>query len=275
MNTLSTMEQIPTFQPLSTSGGDDNESPAGQCDISRQYALALGKRVRSFETDPLHSTAYLTYLAKYLKAPFQKQPRRYHAPFTQLNLPRRPFVHRYKLQASRQPDYSSFDDLDAYNLAPKSGANEVIFLTGRPSAQWLNAVGSKYQVDYRFFHQHLGSLLTSQKHWYTTPGLPCRSMEVLRLCIPSIVFIGSQGRDVDVLGLEMARHDCTDRLRRSLKSIQDSTALDAGSSIIRRMQIHSGSALVIEQEITITLVKKGENWTCIYSLQMPHLSFRS
>lgn len=262
VNNPSTPEHIPMGPSRSDPSAQRSDPSTGDCDAARHYALALGNRVRSFETDPLHSTAYLTYLAKYLKAPFQKQPRRLQASSAQSRSSRRIFVHRYKLQASLKPEYSSFADLDTYCSEPNPVGNEIVFLAGRPSAKWLNAVGSKYQVDHRFFHQHLGPILTNQKHWCAVPTLPSRSMEVLRLCVPSIVFIGSQGRDVDVLGLEVARNDCNDRLRRSFKSIQDSAASDAGTSIIRRVQIHNGSTLVVEQEMTMTLVERGENWTC-------------
>jgi hypothetical protein len=259
-NTRSTQNHFPMSQSISSPGLQQSDAPTGHCEAARQYALTLGNRVRSFETDPLHSSAYLNYLAKYLKGPFQKQSRRPQPSFA----PSRPsgcfFVHQYKLRANQRPEYSSFADLDAYRSEPYPVGNEMVFLAGRPSADWLNAVGSRYQVDHRFFHQHLGHILTNQRRWCAIPTFPSRSMEVLRLCVPSIVFIGSQGRDVDVLGLELARSDCNDRLRRSFKSIQDSS--DAGESMMRRVHIHNGSTLVVEQEMTMTVVERGENWTC-------------
>lgn len=258
-NIRSTQDYFPASQSISSPGPQQSDDPIDHCDAARQYALALGSRVRSFETDPLHSTAYLNYLAKYLKGPSQKQSRRQQSSSAQ-STSRRIFVHQYNLQATLKPEYRSFADVHAYRTEPPSVGNEIVFLAGRPSADWLNVVGSRYQVNHRFFHQHLGHILTNQRHWCAIPTLPSRSMGMLRLCVPSIVFIGSQGRDVDVLGLELARSDCNDRLRRSFKSIQDSS--DAGESMIRRVHIHNGSTLVVEQEMTMTVVKRGENWTC-------------
>jgi hypothetical protein len=261
MNTSLASEPIAPTESDSERGSGHKEPSVGQCNDARQYALALGNRVRSFETDPLHSTAYLAYLAKYLKSPFHKQPRRPQALFTQHRSPNQCFVQQYLLRPSEQPEHTAFDDPNAYNAAPVPAGKEIVFLTGRPSAEWLNAVGSRYKLDHRFFHQHLGPILANQKHWYAVPTLPSRSLEVLRLCLPSIIFIGSQGRDVDVLGLELARNDCNDQLRKSFRSIQDSSALEVGHSIIRRMQIHNGSALTIEQEMTITLIQRDHQWT--------------
>ena len=233
-----------------------------QCDDARRYALSLANRVRSFETDPLHSSAYLTYLAKFLKSPFYKQSRRPQADLILQVSRRQCFIQQYILRSSEKPELRAFDDPKVYIASPSPAGKEVVFLTGRPSAEWLNAVGSRYQLDQRFFHQHLGSILANQRHWYSVPTLPSRSLEVIRLCIPSIVFIGSQGRDVDVRGLELARNDCNVQLRRLLRSMQDSSLSEAGKSIMRRMHIHNGSALVVEQEVTITLIQREEQWTC-------------
>lgn len=263
---MSTSLAVEVASPMESDvelGSARKEPSIGQIDDVRQYALALNSRVRSFEADPLHSTAYLAYLAKYLKSPFQQQPRRPQALITQHRSLHRCFVQQYLIQSFKQPERTKFDDPRSYNAAPIPAENEIIFLTGRPSAEWLNVVGSRYKIDHRFFHQHLGPILANQKHWYAVPTLPSRSLEVLRLCLPSMVFIGSQGRDVEVPSLELARNNCSDQLRKSFRSLQESSASEVGNSIIRRVQIHNGSALIIEQEMTITLVQRNKQWTGI------------
>jgi hypothetical protein len=42
---------------------------------SQDYANLLSRRVRSFNSDPLHSTAYLADIAGYLQKPFRKEVR--------------------------------------------------------------------------------------------------------------------------------------------------------------------------------------------------------
>lgn len=46
----------------------------------------------------------------------------------------------------------------------------------------------------------------SRKAW---PGL--------RLCIPTILFVGSQGRNLGIKGLELAQDKCNDELRRAFR----------------------------------------------------------
>ncbi|KAL9624925.1 MAG: hypothetical protein Q9160_000972 [Pyrenula sp. 1 TL-2023] len=228
-----------------------------------RYARSLGNRVRSFETDPLHSSAYLAYLAKYLKSPFRKQPRRPYPDSTRQSKARGTFVQRYLLPPKKSPVREPFQDVNAFEAVPVPDENEILFLEGRPSAEWLNAIGSKYELDQRFFHQHLGPILSNQKQWYTLPALPSRSLEVFRLCIPTIIFVGPEGRNVDVLGLELARDDCVKQLQRTFRSVQDSFSPEPGRSIIRRINIHNGSQIVLEQELTITIIRRGCHFTAL------------
>lgn len=228
-------------------------------------------RVRSFPSDPLHSAAYLRNLAKFLDKPHQK-PRHAWRPDQQQYQPGtlakaecRPFVYEYAFSTVKKPKLTTFNNVDTYkhticNDGYNADCNELVFLAGRPSAEWILAVGARYELDYRFIHQHLNFLPTGQRDWFTVPTLPSRSHEVLRLCIPSILFIGEH-RYVDIDDLQEARGDSERQLRHSFRSLQEGTLAEAGRSIVRRMNIHSGDSLVIEQEISCCHLKRGGSWT--------------
>ena len=178
------------------------------------------------------------------------------------------FVYEYALLPNAHAKLTTFDDVDKYKLAISienynADCNELVFLTGRPSAEWLSAVGARYELDHRFFHQHLNFLPTGQRDWFTAPTLPSRSHYVLRFCIPSILFIGEH-RFVNIDDLQKAREDCERRLLSRFRSFQEGTAAEAGKSIVRRMNIHSGDHLVIEQELSSCLLKRGDLWTGIW-----------
>ena len=166
-----------------------------------------------------------------------------------------------------EPKLTTFDDVERYKQAisiedHNTDCNELVFLAGRPSAEWLSAVGAWYKLDHRFFHQHLSFLPTGQRDWFTTPTLPSRSHYVLRFCIPSILFIGEH-RFVHMVELQKAREDCERRLKTRFRTFQEGTSTDAGQSIVRRMNIHSGDHLVIEQELSACLLNRGDQWTGI------------
>ena len=65
-------------------------------------------------------------------------------------------------------------------------------------------------------------------------------------------------------GLKDARRDSERRLRESLRNIQQSTVAEAGRSIGRRLNIHTGDILALEQEISICFVERKDHWTGKY-----------
>lgn len=233
-------------------------------EAGRRYALALCDRVESFDCNPLHSAAYLTYLAKYLKSPFQKPRRRQHVIERPTAPPPRPFIIQYLLGQNTAPIIQPFHDAHIFaDLPIPLTQNELLFLTGRPSADWLNCIGSKYSLDHRFFHQHLGPVISGQGQWNTgsTPDLPSRSLQVISLRIPTVVIVGSQGRNLDIRDLEIAREKCNTQLRRAWQSVQDSATSEAGRSIVRRLEIFDGCTVVVEQQLTGTIVHRDDFWT--------------
>jgi len=242
---------------------DATNSPTSCRETARRYALAIGDRVKSFDVDPLHSGAYLTYLAKYLKEPFQKAPKRQHVFWNTDTAKQRPFVTRYLLKKGKPPAASSFIDSHHFSESTNSQSeNEILFLTGRPSAMWLNALGSKYSLDHRFFHQHLGPIVSGHgQRWDAGPDLPSRSLQVLTLRIPTIVLVGCRGRNLAIHDLEIAREKCNAQLRRAFLGLQDGAASEAGRSIIRRLEVHDGGTMVMEQQITATIIHRGSYWT--------------
>ena len=230
---------------------------------SRTYAQGLALRVRSFPADPLYSEADLGDLAHYLQNPFLRSPSRVVSHGIPNNLT---FVYKYALSTSNAAILTKHNDVTKYEKScleerKSSGANELLFLTGRPSAEWLNAIGAHYSIDPRYFQQHLGFLPSGQRDWHGSPSLPSRSRIALRLCVPSIIFVGSEGRYVDPYGLQKARQDCDRQLRQMFQALTAGTLSQAGKSIIRRINIHSGDCMVIEQELSICLFKRGDHWT--------------
>lgn len=230
---------------------------------SRTYAQGVALRVRSFPADPLYSEADLGDLARYLQNHYQRSPARVVSHGVPNNLT---FVYKYTLSASNDAILTKYNDVTKYEKSCLEGTktesrNELLFLTGRPSAEWLNAIGAHYNIDPRYFQQHLGFLPSGQRNWHGSPTIPSRSRIALRLCVPSIVFMGSEGRYVDPYGLQNARQDCDRQLRQKFHALTASTLSQAGRSLVRRVNIHSGDCMVIEQELSIYPFKRGDHWT--------------
>lgn len=260
------MELNHQFQSVENTAGP--QSSDSYTDAAKRYALSLCDRAESFDASPLHSASYLTYLAKYLKTPFQKPRRRPH----NFENPRpgspRPFLTQYLLQKDESPKIQPFHEPHEWAGLPLSShQNELLFFTGRPSADWLNCVGSRYSLDHRFFHQHLGPIISGSGQWASGDlilDLPSRSLQVLSLRIPTVITVGSQGRNLEIRDLEIAREKCNAQLRRACQAVQDGAATEVGRSIIRRLEVFDGSTMVMEQQLTGTIVHRANNlWTII------------
>lgn len=225
----------------------------------------LASRVRSFASDPLHSAAYLSNLVTYMNKPFQKQWKNRRNPLTEntSNQPYTTFLYSYEISGTRPSKPAAFNKVSAFlshnALNPvASTKSELVFLTGYPSSpEWLNAIVSRYGVDHRFLQRHLDFLPSGQRDWYTAPDVPSRSENFIQLVIPSIVFIGSEDRYVSVTDLQKARNACSDQLRQKSKSFFGGSGSSICHSIIRHINIHSGDAIVMEQNVTITVLRHG------------------
>ncbi|KAI4180800.1 MAG: hypothetical protein LQ346_006915, partial [Caloplaca aetnensis] len=239
----------------------------------KEYTLSLQGKIRSFHIDPLHSAAYLGNLAHFLQKPRQKRGHSgqiLNSHTLNQSVPPvdeyKPFIYEYVLTTQTRPSLTAYNKAEQYKTtilsADNTDHNELVFLAGRPSAEWLCAVGARYEIDHRFFHEHLNFLPWGQKDWFTVPTLPSRAHNVIRICVPSILFM-SERRHVSRDGLKDARRDSERRLRESFRNIQQSTIAEAGRSIVRRLSIHNGDILALEQEISICFVKRKDRWTVL------------
>ncbi|KAJ5736152.1 uncharacterized protein N7483_001277 [Penicillium malachiteum] len=219
----------------------------------------LCSRVQSLNNDPLHSVAYLNNLASYLDGPYQKSSRKY--PSTRVvNLPANSnvFLNSYSLNGAQRPRARQYSDVSAFQSTKEDSGTEMVFLTGYPSPQWLNTVVARYGIDHRFLHRHLEFLPTGQRDWFTTPSVPSRSQQFIRLVVPCIVFTGNEGRFVPANDLQQARFACAELLRQKSKSFFGGAGASTGQTIVRQVNIHSGEAMVLEHAITISVHKKGQ-----------------
>ena len=228
-----------------------------------EYVEKLSQRVKSFHKDPLRSNAYLRGLVEFLQRPFRKRSRPSEK-YCPVSDKKTIFVHRYLLSSGASPQIvacSQVGDLvTSLTDSPAYKTNELVFLSGTPSPDWLNIIGSHYNVDHRFFHHHLAFLTNSQRDWYTDTLLPSRSHNVIRLKVPSILFVGPEDRYVSPSDLQRARNWYEHRIQQLYRDCCTVCPADVGKSIIRHVNIHSGDSIVLEQELSICLLKRDANW---------------
>ncbi|KAH7072575.1 hypothetical protein FB567DRAFT_206111 [Paraphoma chrysanthemicola] len=137
--------------------------------------------------------------------------------------------------------------------------SEVVFLTGFPSPEWIDAVVTRFSVDLRFLQSHLDFVPNAQRNWYTSPSLPSRNRHLFRLRVPSIVFGGIEGTELRAEELHAARKSCAKQLLQKAKAFHSGAATNCGQSIVRRINIHRGDAIILEQEVSVIVLGSGES----------------
>ena len=217
----------------------------------------IQSRVRSFASDPLHSAAYLNNLVSYLtgKSGRPNRSAKYSVPDSPQ--PENNFLFAYKVDGITRPEPSAYANAAACTSAGSiPDCSEIFFAVGYPSREWLNILVDRIGVDHRFLHSHLDFLPSCQRDWYTDSSPPSRRQHSLRLLVPSIVFIGAEGRRLSVEELHQTRNDCGAHLRSKAKNFLAGTSVQPGQSIVRQFNIHSGDAIVLEQVLSVTFIKR-------------------
>jgi hypothetical protein len=217
---------------------------------------SMRKRVQSFTTEPLHSAAYLNDVVRYLS---DKPPvsARYRAPSP---APKESnFLYAYKISGSHSTQAGSYSQASVFLTENANRADlDLLFFTGSPSAEWMEVLVDRLNVDLRFLHSHLDFIPNAQRDWYTGSNLPSRNRHDFRLLIPSIVFVGTEGNSLSVDQLHAARRSCASQLEKKAHVILSGGSRSHGQSIFRQVNVHRGDAIVMEQVISIAITGAGK-----------------
>ncbi|KAI4935512.1 uncharacterized protein J4E92_002803 [Alternaria infectoria] len=133
---------------------------------------------------------------------------------------------------------------------------ELLFLNGHPSSGWLNTIGHKYEVDMRFFQQHLRSI-KPPVYQYADPSLPSSSRHFLKLSVPTIGTLSNALEDVF-----KARMLLAENLRDQLRENNIRTP-PIGQPIIRRAYLHNRKQYTFLQEVSMCLLGGNGAWTVL------------
>lgn len=136
--------------------------------------------------------------------------------------------------------------------------NQILFLKGYPSAQWLNTIGAKYQIDPEFFRQHLEFLGSSDpsSKLNAMPRLSSSKATMASLYITTTQSLDSL-RDQH-FSVEKKRNAC----EAAMDSYKDSLILKqnvrVGDPIVRFYSTIDANYSAIEQRVSVYLHKNEE-----------------
>jgi hypothetical protein len=136
--------------------------------------------------------------------------------------------------------------------------NQILFLKGYPSAQWLNTIGAKYQIDPEFFRQHLDFLCSSDPS-NKLDAMPLHSSSKARMAS----FYITTTQSIDSLrsqhvSSEKKRKACEETMNSYRDSLIMRQNVAVGDPIVRFYSLIDASYSAIEQRVSVYLHKNEE-----------------
>jgi hypothetical protein len=146
--------------------------------------------------------------------------------------------------------FDSVDGMPAFSShpLPTNQSGQLVFLRGHPSKEWINTIGARYRINPELFRRQLP--FDSSSPMFDLPGLPSSVPNTIRLPLLSL------GKpNVSTCN----RSQAGSSMRQYLDKLGASPGL-VGESIVRRFNAHDGETFSIEQDVTVTVLRRGDGW---------------
>lgn len=162
---------------------------------------------------------------------------------------------KWDIQQYYQEQFGAFS---AATSIPAGNSGQIVFIRGYISPSWVCAIGSKYHIDPEFFRRHLDFLSTSvHTHSYGFPSLASSSNNIVRLCVSTILHRDNYVRQ----DLPLQRSDQSTGLGRYKVQQLGSNKAFCGDSLVREYSTVCSHFSIIEQWISLCIMKRGSGWT--------------
>ncbi|KAB8257971.1 hypothetical protein BDV32DRAFT_151784 [Aspergillus pseudonomiae] len=151
------------------------------------------------------------------------------------------------------------EEFSAATCIPAEGSGQIVFLRGFLSPLWVSIIGSKYNIDPEFFRRHMDFLSASiDRHSYSSPSLASSSNNIFRLCVSTILHRDDfGGQDIQ----SQRSYQSTELV--AYKKQLGSTRVCCGDSLVREYSTVCSRFSVIEQWISLCIMKTDTGWTAI------------
>ena len=170
---------------------------------------------------------------------------------------------KWDVQQYSQEQHDAFSGATS---VPAGGSGQVVFIRGFVSPSWVSAIGSKYSIDPEFFRRHMNFLSTSiHRHAYGFPSLASSSDNIFRLCVSTLLH-----RD-DFGGQDLHSQRSTQSTELGTYKIQQlgSSRVCCGDSLVREYSTVCSCFSVVEQWISLCIMKTDRGWTGKKQWYMP------
>jgi hypothetical protein len=165
----------------------------------------------------------------------------------------------YNLSSDKRPVPQPF--ATCYRQSKHNGGpyNQLLFLSGYPSAPLLEEIGDYFDVDPKFFDSHLGFVGDNATSCSIHPSyyaLPSRQHTVFQTSIPTI---GGIHGDSQYDSLSLKRDSFTSQMQDYLHNLKMGKLWEPFDSLVRDVEVHDTYRFSLEQSVTVLIKRKKEN----------------
>lgn len=156
--------------------------------------------------------------------------------------------------------------------SPEKYQGSMIFLRGYMTADWLNSIGAKYNVDPEYFCRHLDFRpADDNSNNFSLPALPSSSWHLIQLPILTIgakyTAKGSMNFDI-IEGLRRKGREVLAEHHHRITRLS-SSGMTGGDSMIRDYLVFDETHFAIEQRISICMQRAGPTFHCRFPIHGP------
>ncbi|KAK0727159.1 hypothetical protein B0T26DRAFT_693284 [Lasiosphaeria miniovina] len=256
------------IEELSTcTDGKDHQTRKGHSTFSSLNPQEYAERVRDHSetsiSNSLYSGQHFDNLARFLWEPYEST---HHETFTHSSIERktRDFAWLYELR----PDLPASASILALgsrngNHHSTSEDNCLLILRGYPSPQWLNELGSQYNIDPEFYHRHLSFLVRgAEKQQNMSFVLPSSQRTIFQM---PLISVGTQA-NADHSNMPTTRANASAKMDTYLHNLRIGHGWECGNSVVRGFTVHDEQLFSVEQKVTVyvsRINKASERWIAV------------
>ncbi|KAG8629207.1 hypothetical protein KVT40_003072 [Elsinoe batatas] len=167
--------------------------------------------------------------------------------------------HRILSNTQQLDDLDNYLDMASTTPASSQDQPKILLLQGDQPPQCLNRLGVKLKVDPRVYLRHLQYLWSNRpSKLFASPSLPSASADMVSLCVVTL------GRhEPSNTPLRSLRQQAALDMQAYLHEAFMGRELKIGDSIVRGYWVHSQEYFSIEQEITVSLQYRNDQWSLL------------
>lgn len=173
----------------------------------------------------------------------------------------------YTIDNEVKPDVCSYDELaelvNSLAANVERSKNQITFLKGYPSPEWLIGVGALFQIDPELYRLHLQFSVCNDGG--AASSLPSAVDHIIKLRLCTVGSREDKTGASDQTKVDKLRTEASEAKRLYAHELERTHCWKRGDSMVRAYHVLDEKHFVIEQDISVCLTQSGGSWSGKYN----------